>query len=96
MDKEWLDVPLNHYKSTFHFTVAATQTPGLHLLDLMPGGNASIRLRAAERQERGLALTSAAFNRGNTGGGARGMVSAGDSFGRVHVWHLTELVSTLP
>ena len=60
------------------------------MLDLIPGGNASIRLRAAERQERGLALTSAAFNRGRIGGG-RGMVSAGDSFGRVHVWHLTEL-----
>ena len=73
-------------------TVAATLTSSLHLIDLLPGGNASIRLRAAERQERGLALTSAAFNRGS----GRGMVSAGDSFGRVHVWHLTELVRYAP
>ena len=70
-----------------HITVAATQTPSLYLLDLLPGANPSVRLRAAEKQERGLALTSAAFNRGG-----RGMVSAGDSFGRVHVWQLSEMV----
>ena len=67
--------------------MAATQTSSIYLLDLLPGADPSVRLRAAEKQERGLALTYAAFNRGG-----RGMVSAGDSFGRVHVWLLSDMV----
>lgn len=65
----------------------SSQTSILQLFDLKSdrSGSSALDLRATEKQIRTLALSSLAFNRKN-----RSLLCAGDGFGRVHVWKLTE------